>query len=690
MYKPYPIYNMKYGKHTATEPWLAPQDAFETFRNGHLRNGVLEKRRGRTLLGQIVHVDTTTKAPTLKTNPVMGIFNYEDGSTESLIALDKLRLNKYITTASTNKSITKFEDGGGGTSVKATSTAHGFVTYDVVTISGTTNYNGTFAVTKLTDDTFKFTATWVSLADETGTADQEVFLDVTTKKLRFQHGGVQVGSVIVGNTIDGAGGGQAVVRGITIDTGTWAGNDACGTFHLSDADNPSGQTGTFVDTENITVSGVIVGVVDGGDSTDDEFTGDNTNFFTIANWNNVSYLTNNNDILQKYDGTYLTRFHIDLDVEGGPDNDVTRCKFIVVYKSRLVIFDTTETGDGTKRQRARWCDVNDPDTWPNASYSDADTNEALLAVHYFGDDLIVWFERSVWAFEYTSDPNNPFRWSRIDDSENIAAAHSLIRVDNELIGLGKTRVVATDGRDAYPVDRRIQDFVLDWVTGSAAYGYGVVQDERRRALLTYTSLNASAHADGNKYPDSVLVLNTQDKSWSTYSGDIHCFGRTELESDMTWDRDEAWEDIDWSWDEQSIQGGFPNTLMGDHGGKIFRLNSGGSDDGSDIEFNATGGRWNPYVREGRKARLGWIDFLVDIDASVSFDVEHYLDTESSSFKTNTITCTAVNGSADKAWHRVYVNALATCHRINITNSDSANRPRIHAIVPYMEPGGVLV
>lgn len=64
-------------------------------------------------------------------------------------------------------SITAFADAGGG-QVTVTSAAHGLSNGDVVTISGTTNYNGTFEITNVTTNTFEITDTWVA-NDATGT-----------------------------------------------------------------------------------------------------------------------------------------------------------------------------------------------------------------------------------------------------------------------------------------------------------------------------------------------------------------------------------------------------------------------------------------------------------------------------------------------------------------------------------------
>ncbi len=61
--------------------------------------------------------------------------------------------------------ITAFADGGSG-QVTVTDATHGLSENDRVTISGTTNYNGTFKVTNVTTNTFEITDTWV--ATDTG------------------------------------------------------------------------------------------------------------------------------------------------------------------------------------------------------------------------------------------------------------------------------------------------------------------------------------------------------------------------------------------------------------------------------------------------------------------------------------------------------------------------------------------
>ena len=73
-------------------------------------------------------------------------------------------LNDWTYTAGSTGAITAYADYGGtvaGT-VKATDAGHGLATDDVISIRGTTNYNGIFQITVIDSDNFYFTDTWVN------------------------------------------------------------------------------------------------------------------------------------------------------------------------------------------------------------------------------------------------------------------------------------------------------------------------------------------------------------------------------------------------------------------------------------------------------------------------------------------------------------------------------------------------
>lgn len=613
MYKPFPIYDLRYGKVTSRDPWLTPPDAFEILRNAHIRLGVLEKRRGYSEFGQMIATNTSTDADTPSTNPIMGIFQHTSNvDVDTLVVLDQDRLNKYDSSEATS------------------------------------------------------------------------FADVTRNQLRFKSGSGQTWmptatTVIYGNTSHATG----TVEAVVIDTGTFAGADANGTIIFTKGT----VAGTFSDGEELQQQGTpanVAGVANGANA-DVVFTGDNTDFFDGVNWNGVLYLTNGNDPIHKFDGTHLTRLHIDLDVEGGPDNDISTAKFIVLHKQRLIIFCITERGT-FYGYRARWCDVNDPDTWADLSYIDCPYQGQINGVGFLGDDLYVFFRNKTFRFAYTGDEDLPFAWQLVDSFEGSVAPRSATEFPDEIIFLAKNNMVGLDGNRTYHIDLANPTFVPTWKQDSLLYSQGRIWKDLRQGWMTYTSSAATAHADGNYYPDSVLVWDFIDKHWATYELPIHVMGISNLESSLTWnDVSDAWQDIDWSWADAGLQSGADVRLFGGRDGKIYRVDYTISDDGSAIEMDVRSSRWNPFWKDGYKARLGHIDFLVDADNNASFTVYCYKDTIATSWQSVDVDC---SGNDEKIWVRVPCNGEeGEFHRIKIGNNAASNRPRIHAIVPYFAQGG---
>ena len=699
-YTPFPILDMRAGKVTRRDPWLLPQDAFETLLNCHIKRGVLEKRRGYALYGQILKIDTITLNPTLSTNPVMGIDNYLSGTTENLLAADKTRINQYISGRTVNKTLTAVADlGGAPNEVRFTSASHGFTADEIITISGTTNYDGTYRVEAAAAGTFDIESAFVAESLSGATASQEAFTDLTENKIRFEAGASQNWTPSAGDVVKGKTSGAiatVAAGGLLIDYGTIAGGDAYGTIVF----DRGTLTGTFQaeELQNNANAAQIVGDSLAA-SSDEAFTGDNTNFFWLENWDHdgssdTGYITNNKDPIQIYNGTHLRQLSIDIgtNVARAGVNNVNSCLLVIIFKERVILFSTNENGVDFF-QRARWSTIKDPQSWPTANFKDAPTSDIIKSVDFIGDELYVWFERSVWRFTWTGDSNNPFEWERVSDTEGTVAQMSLVTQDDSQFAVGAARIQLSNGRDVVAADTLIPDIVLDWNQDSLSYSNGLLLDEQKHILMSYASDGAASDDadqpdDGNVYPDRAVVMNYEDSNFATYSLPIHTMGFSNVESDLTWDDiTDAWEDIDFSWNAGQAKSGFPVTLMGNHLGKIFQLNSAGSDDGSEIEFEAISGRWNPYTKKGHKAKLGYILFLVDVDDSASFDVLSYINSEDTAFQTKTVTCTSVNGSVDKAWHGVDIFAVADFHRIELTNNASSNRPRIHAIVPYFKDAG---
>ena len=633
----------------------------------------------------------------------MGIFNHLSGTTENLLIADKERICKFISSRPANKLITAFADSSGspGVLTTVTSATHSFEDDDVITITGTTSYNGTFSVQNKTGNTYEIAVVFVA-DDATGSATQEAFEDLTKNKIRYNKTS-QTGDFTPtgGSVIKGASSGATATvatNGFFVDYGTIAGQDAFGTIVFDKGTVAGGPFTVNEDLQNNANALEIVGQAIAANS-DEAFTGDNTNFFFTENWDNDgvsqrTYITNNLNPIQIYDGTHLRQLSIDIgtDANRAGINDVTKVLLVIIFKERVVLFNTEESGT-SHFQRARWSTIKDPFSWPTANFKDAPTSDIIKSIDFLGDELYVWFEKSTWRFIWTGDSANPFEWEIVSNTEGSAAQMSLVTQDDRQYAVGASRIQVSNGRTVKAADEKIPDFTLDWNQNSLPFSNGILLDEERQVHLTYASDSAMSDDsdqpnDGNVYPDSTLVLNYEDKSFSTFGLPIHTFGFSAIESDLTWDDvTDAWEDIDFAWNAGQAKSGFPTTLFGNHLGKVFQMNFGGADAGSDIEFRAVMAQMNPFVKLGHKAKLGWIEFLADVDANVTFDVKSFLNTDTTEFQTKTVTCDAVRGSDKLVWKRVDVFATANFHRTEITNNASNNRPRLHAIVFYFQDAG---
>lgn len=702
-YSPFLISDLVEGKVSRRDPWLLPHDAFEELNNCHLKRGVLEKRRGRSKLGQLLAINTATLNPTLRTNPIMGIFNHLSGNTEELIIFDKNRMNTFVSSKWSGVTLLSVADVGGSPNVVRFTIAsgHGISADDIATITNTTNYDGTYRVEAKTATTFDIESAYVAeTMGTTSQANQQQFTDAHKQRIRFddttQSGWTPTnGSVIYGNTSGATG----TVDTVVLLYGTFGGTDAHGTIIFQRGT----ITGTFQSGErldNNANKGVdIVGVSLEADTVGG-WTGDNTNFFWAANWTlggtARTFITNNNDPLMIFDGTNLSQLSIDIGADGSRAglNEVTTALLIFIVKERVVIFNITDNSTGSQilaPQRARWSSIKDPYSWPTANFKDAPTADYIVAGGFLGDILYIWMTGekggSVWQFHWTGDSVNPFEWERVSAQDGAIAQMSVTTRNNIQRAIGPTKILANNGNIIGPIDAKVPDVVLDWNPDSAPYSVSEDVDEERQIYFTYARAATTAHADGNKYPDRVLVHNYEDNSWAVYSHPIHTIGHSSLESDVTWDLDDAWEDIEFAWNAGNTVSGFPFTIIGNHAGVVFQLNTGGADDGSAIEFNAKTGRWNPYTKQGRKAKFQKAEFLCDVDPNVSFDVEFFLDSDSTKYKTSTITTIAVKGADAKAWYSAFSGAVGTFHSLNITNNASGNRPRIHAIRLWFKPAG---
>lgn len=373
----------------------------------------------------------------------------------------------------------------------------------------------------------------------------------------------------------------------------------------------------------------------------DIWTGDNSKFFWAENFKEKLYVVNNNNRLKAYDGTSFTNVLVEYDTTGS-GNELDTCMLIFVYKERLVLFRPTENGT-LHPQRARWSAVNNPDDWTADEFVDAPTVDFIVAADFLGDDLVVWFETSIWVLKFTQSTTLPFRWEKIVDTDGASATFALNTFSNEQIGVGPTSIITTDGIDAFEINEKIPDAVLEFDSENFQYIYSVLIEEEGLSLISYPKIGSSVN-------DETLVLNYINNTWSKFDYGFHVYGFSTEQQDFTWDDVElTWDEIEFAWGDKSLQAGFPITLAGDATGTIYKLNDSGGDTGSAIDFDVKTKRLNPFVKKGFKSRLGWIDILFTSDADVSLTVEFFVDHHTTAYLTKTVDAV---GTGEKVWKRI--------------------------------------
>lgn len=710
MYEPYLVSDLKTGLALNKEPWLLPQDAFATLENGYLRQGVLTKRKGYSLFGRLSHwadQDYTDYTEVdVGANRVAAIAakitvtNLDDD--EAVYVYDDFGADYFDT--DTDPWIFeldfKYTDGDATCGLWS-------LTQDVGTIGALVAGDKNLLFVDIeSDNKLYVSALHNGVIEDAGTADAlvintdyyltitvdrsagtltcDIYSDVnrsmlvesiscdlpnTTDKYRYlyaQHGWGDGGG---GSTWSGE------IRNLTIIT--YPGYAVTGILHYSDASG--GKQLLATDQKRLhkynSDSRRFEDV-----SKADTFGGTNKDFVWQCVWNDVMYLTNGLDQQQQYDGATISA--LDVDYDGG-GNDVDTCKMIFAYKNRLILLAPTE---GTLfPQRARWCKVNDPTDWTNDEYVDADTAEWIVTAKFLGDDLIVWFEKSIWRLKYTADDTQPFIWEKIVDTEGAHAQFSIFVFPDEQVVLGPTGLVATDGLEAYPISKKIPEFTLLTATDKLDYAYAYNLKELKQSWLSFVS-------PAQILPDRVLVYNYLEKSWSIYYLSFLCFGFYEESDDPTFDTwepaEETLDEVEVSFDERSSQAGYPITLAGDNSGYIWQVNRGVTDNGTPISLLVETGRWNPFGDKGLKARLGWVDFLIDADPDVSVTIEFFKDQISTYYKTATFTPTGPEGEG-KVWIRIKSGEVGAFHQLKIKHSGS-QQIRIHAIMPWFREAGRLI
>ena len=462
--------------------------------------------------------------------------------------------------------------------------------------------------------------------------------------------------------------------GYSLFADTEAGFDIVGIFNYIESNGA--KTLMVADTRRLYEYNTGTKVLDDKDGSD-YYTGTGANFISSCNYKSKVYMANNKDQCRSYNGATVGTWKVD--ISGDTFNDLDFCLLIMYSKRRIILLRTSE--DGTLcPQRARWCTVDDPDDWDNDEYVDAPTSEWIRGAAYSGDDIIVFFDESVWMLKYTGNETLPFRWERISATAGCAATFSVVDKGDEVLALEKTGLVFADALGVKRADDKIPDVVLNFNADTVDLVCGALYKELRHVWWSYPSLGASKS-------DRVLVLNYDDWSFSIYKMSLSCLGFFSRQESETWaSTTGTWAEQVGPWVKSTTQLGYPTALGGTSDGKVYLLNDTPGDAGLNIAMNVKGGYWNPFMKSGKKARLGYIDFLIECNEAYELTVDFFMNFNSTPYQSKTL---SFDHPGSKAWTRIHSGAIGTSHGITIRDDSHSQQPKIHAITPYFKPAGRL-
>lgn len=438
------------------------------------------------------------------------------------------------------------------------------------------------------------------------------------------------------------------------------------------------------------------------------------NFFSVANYQFYAFILNNKDPLSVYDGTSLYYQSIDLTAAPAAVQTLTTGLHVFLYKNRLVILRPTWSTDGVQPQQALFSALNNPfdfvtNVRGRGGFVNAPTGEWIQGAEFLRDELIVYFQESTWKLRYTAVDTAPYRWEKINDSRRADAPYATVGYQNFTTSIGSTGAIRCDGVNVERYDDKIIDFTQDDVDQTnIQLMNGLRYDLLNQQFLCYPSNNRVG--EPTDFCDKWLVWNFLENSFSTYNIPATCFGFYVRATDLAWQDFTAANNLDLSWDDFQEQNWFSyfsnkNSKLGMFGNKdgyVYSLSPGYAfDDETRYGFTFTTKDFNPFVKDGKQARLGYLDFYFDnpdpgdeIDEDYELSIDLYTNENETPYRT-----IVLNPSADN-WvkKRIHIGAIANFHRFRIylspdqiANSSVATRGfTLNGFILYMAPVGRII
>lgn len=315
-----------------------------------------------------------------------------------------------------------------------------------------------------------------------------------------------------------------------------------------------------------------------------------TNFWQDGSQNDLFWTTNfsgpSGDPIRYTNGTAWTDFTPAVD----GTNSLFQCQILVPFRGLMLALNTYEgTSLGASinyPQRVRGSQIGSPldaDAWRDdipgkGFFFDLPTNEAITAIGFVRDDLVVFCERSSWLLSFTGNSSVPIVDQRENTDLGVESTFSVLNFDDNIVGVGDKYVVSSNAVDTRAINDKIPDFAFNIHNGNNGRRrvHGVRDYNERLAYWTYPEFE-----ENTTFPGNILVWNYVDNNWSFFRDNITTFGFYNQVSDITWD-DVTWTWAEWTstWNQGLNQSQYPEIIGGNQHGYIMIMHRELLDDSS--------------------------------------------------------------------------------------------------------------
>lgn len=261
-----------------------------------------------------------------------------------------------------------------------------------------------------------------------------------------------------------------------------------------------------------------------------------------------------------------------------------QARVLIPYFGRLLALNVWEgntiASSSNIFNRCRFSQVGSPidsnawrsDIFGRGGFLDAPTNEAIVSATFLNNTLIVFFERTTWQLRYVGEYGLPFIWERIASDLGSESTFSSVLFNQNLLAIGDKAIIGADSNSVQRIDLDIPDqiFAFQNANNGVKRVQGIRDYQKELVYWCYAdSRSQSTPGTAITYPNSVLIFNYRNNTWSIFRDNVTEFGTIQLSSDVTWDSQTVfWDSEIVTWDDTDTQSRFPLIISGNQEGFI--------------------------------------------------------------------------------------------------------------------------